>query len=102
MKSQWSSACYHNGYIYGFSNAKVQCVSAKNGEVKWAKTGFGKGSLILVDNKLLILSDKGVLKQIEATPDMYKETGSIQALDGKSWTAPSFSDGRIYSLPSAS
>ena len=44
----------------------------------------------------MVLSDRGVLKQIEANPNEYIETGSVQALEGKSWTAPSFSDGRVF------
>jgi len=96
MKNVWSSSCYFNGYIYGFNNAKMQCISAKDGELKWVKRGLGKGSLIIVGNKLLMLSDKGKLVMADAKPDAYSEKGSIQALDGKSWTAPSFYNGNVY------
>lgn len=96
MNNNWSSSLYYNGYIFGFNNAKLQCNLAIDGSIKWSQRGFGKGSLILVGDKLLVLSDKGVLKQIEASPEAYKEIGSIQALDGKSWTAPSYSNGRVF------
>lgn len=96
IKCLWSTSCHKDGYIYSISNAKLLCNSIETGETKWAVRGFGKGSLIIVDNKLLVLSDRGVLKQIEANPNEYIETGSVQALEGKSWTAPSFSDGRVF------
>ncbi len=96
MKSNWSSSCHYKGYIYGFSNSKLQCISIETGETKWGKRGLGKGSLILVDNKLLVLSDKGILKLVDTNPDIYTEISSFQALDGKSWTAPSFSNGLLF------
>lgn len=96
MKTDYSSSVYYNGNIYGFHIAALNCISAETGEKKWTKRGFGKGSLILVNDKLLVLSDKGKLIQIEATPDGYTEQGSFQALEGKSWTAPSYSNGKLY------
>ena len=54
MKTDYSSAIYYNGYIYGFHVAALQCISAETGEKKWAKRGFGKGSLIRVGDQLLV------------------------------------------------
>lgn len=96
MKNHFSSSVYHDGYIYGFSNALFRCVSAETGELKWSKIKLGKGSLILVNDKLLVLSDKGLLKLVETNPEAYTELGSFQAIDGKSWTAPSYGNGHVY------
>ncbi|MDF1546692.1 MAG: PQQ-like beta-propeller repeat protein [Bacteroidales bacterium] len=96
MKNDYSTSVYYDGYIYGFNVAALTCISATTGEKKWTKRGFGKGSLILVDDKLLVLSDQGKIIQVKATPDAYTEQGSFQAIEGKSWTAPSFSDGKVY------
>lgn len=96
MKNHFSTSVSCNGYIFGYSNAAFRCISAKNGEIKWTKRGLGKGTVILVNDKLLVLSDKGVLKLVEANPDVYSELGSFQALTGKSWTAPSVANGNVY------
>ncbi|MCT4604343.1 MAG: PQQ-binding-like beta-propeller repeat protein [Marinifilum sp.] len=96
MKNDYSSSIYHNGYVYGFHVAALQCISVKTGEKKWTKRGYGKGSLIRIGDQLLVLSDKGKLIQVKATPDAYTELGNIQAIDGKSWTAPSYANGKIY------
>lgn len=96
MKNDFSSSLFYDGNIYGFNVAALQCVSAETGEKKWTKRGFGKGSLILVDDKLLVLSDKGKLIQVQATAEAYTEQGMFQAIDGKSWTAPSFYDGKLF------
>lgn len=96
MKTDFNTSVYHNGHIYGFHVAALRCISAETGEVKWTKRGYGKGSLILVDGSLFVLSDKGKLVLVEATPDSYIERLSLQAMEGKSWTAPSFAKGKIY------
>lgn len=96
MKNDFSSSLYYEGHIYGFNVAALQCISAETGEKKWTKRGLGKGTLILVDDKLLVLSDKGKIVQVKATPEAYTEQGGFQALEGKSWTAPSFSGGKLY------
>ncbi|MDE5422649.1 PQQ-binding-like beta-propeller repeat protein [Ancylomarina sp. DW003] len=96
MKNDYSSTLYYDGHFYGFNVAALQCISAETGEKKWTKRGFGKGSLILVGDKLLVLSDKGQLIQVKATPDVYTEQRRFQAIQGKSWTAPSFVNGKLY------
>ena len=96
MKNDFNSSCYHDGNLYGFHVAALRCLSADSGEVKWTKRGMGKGSLIIVDDKLIVLSDQGKLVIVEATPDAYEEKAIIQAINGKSWTAPSFANGKIY------
>lgn len=96
MKTDFNTSVYHDGYIYGFHVAALRCISAETGEVKWTKRGYGKGSLILVDGHLFVLSDKGKLAVVEATPDTFTEKANIQAMEGKSWTAPGFSNRKIY------
>ncbi len=57
---------------------------------------MGKGSLILIDDNLLVLSDQGKLAIVDATPDAYTEKSATQVINGKSWTAPSFANGKLY------
>jgi len=96
LRTPFSSAVAHDGHIYGFDNATLKCISSETGEVSWAKRGFGKGSLLVAGGHLVVLSDRGKVVMVEATPEGYREVGSFQALDGKSWTAPAMADGRLY------
>jgi outer membrane protein assembly factor BamB len=96
MRNHFSSTLYHDGHLYGFDNATFKCLDAATGAQKWAKRGFGKGSLIYADGKLIVLSDRGRLALVKASSDTYTEVGSVQALTGKSWTAPVLADGRLY------
>ena len=96
MKNHFNSSVLHEGHVYGFNNAILKCVSIETGEPCWAKRGLGKGSLILAGDQLVVLSDGGKLALVEASPEGYKEVASFQALEGKSWTAPSYAAGRLY------
>lgn len=96
MQNEWSTSCYHKGFIYGISKTKLVCVSAETGEMKWGQRGFGKGSLIILGDKLIVLSDQGLVTVVDASPEKYTKIGSFQALQGKSWTAPSFAEGKLF------
>ncbi len=96
MRNDWSSSSYKNGYIYGFNVATMQCIDAETGRRVWLTRGFGKGSLILIGDRLVILSDLGRLTFAEATPEEYREIEVLEGIEGRSWTAPSFANGRLY------
>ena len=96
LKNHFSSSLARDGFIYGFDNGTLKCVDAATGEQRWAERGFGKGSLIAADGLLLVLGDRGTLALAEATPEAYHELARVQALKGKSWTAPTLAGGRLY------
>ena len=96
MKNQFSSSVLHNGILYGFDDATFKAIDAATGNERWKQRGFGHGSLILAGGHLIVLSDRGKLALVSATPDEYRELGSAQVLEGKCWTSPSLADGRLY------
>jgi outer membrane protein assembly factor BamB len=96
MRNHFSSSVVHDGHVYGFDNASLRSVALDSGESKWIKRGLGKGSLIRAGTHLVVLSDTGKLVLVEATPSGYVEKGSVQALEGRCWTAPSLAHGRLY------
>jgi len=96
MKNDWSSSCYRDGHIYGFNIANLQCIDVENGQRKWSRRGFGKGSLIMVNDRLVILSDQGRITIAQASPEAFVEIASLDALEGRSWTAPSYSGGLLF------
>lgn len=96
MKNQFSSSVLHDGIIYGFDDATLKAIDAATGKERWKTRGFGHGSLILAGGHLIVLSDRGKLALVQATPEAYRELGNAQVLEGKCWTAPSLADGRLY------
>jgi outer membrane protein assembly factor BamB len=96
MRNHFNTSVYSKGNIYGFDNALLKCIDANTGEEKWKKSGFGKGSLLLADGHLIVLSERGQLLLIEAKPEAYTEKASANVLDGKCWTMPTLVDGKLY------
>ena len=96
MRNDFSSSCYKDGHIYGFNVATLQCIDAETGRRLWLSRGFGKGSLIMVNDRLIVLSDLGKLTMVEATPEAYRKIAEWDALEGRSWTAPSYANGKLY------
>ena len=96
MKNHFSSSLVLDGHLYGFDNATLKCLDVATGELRWAKRGYGKGSLIAADGALYVLTDRGRLVQVRATPEGFEEMGRVQALDGRTWTAPVLSRGQLF------
>lgn len=95
MENHFNSSVLHQGHLYGFDNAILKCIDASTGAEKWKESGFGKGSLILADGQLIVLSDRGQLALVEANPSAYTEKAKAQVMQGKTWTMPALSDGKL-------
>jgi outer membrane protein assembly factor BamB len=96
MRNHFSSSVIDAEHLYGFDNATLKCIALSDAGIAWAKRGFGKGSLILADGHLIVLSETGELALVQATSREYVERGRIQALSGRCWTAPSLAGGKLY------
>lgn len=96
MKNHFSTSVAVGEYLYGFDNATLRCLALADGQNQWSKRGFGKGSLIVAGDKLLVLGDNGTLALVMATPEAYRELGSVEALDAGSWTPPSIAGSWLF------
>lgn len=102
LRTQMNAAVLFDGHLYGADGdttdqqAPLKCVELGTGAEKWAHPGFGTGTVIVADGKLITLSARGELSVAPATPAGYKPVAKAQVLGGKCWTAPVLSDGRIY------
>jgi len=96
MRNHFNSCVLWDGYLYGFDESTLRCLDFKTGEVKWSQEGLGKGSLMIADGKLIILSERGKLVIAPASPEGFKELASVQILMGKCWTVPVLANGKIY------
>jgi len=96
MRNHFNSCVLWEGHLYGFDESQLRCLDWETGDVKWTKRGMGKGSLMIADGKLIIMSDKGQLVIAEASPDSFNELASAKVLSGLCWTVPVLSGGKIY------
>jgi len=102
LMNHWSTPVCIDGHLYGmfqfkeYGNGPLKCVELATGKIKWSKSGFGPGGVILVDDKLIATSDTGEVVISKATPDTYSEIGRFKAISGKCWTHAAYSDGQVY------
>ncbi len=102
LPNHWSTPVYYQGHLYGmfsfkeFGSGPLKCVELESGVIKWSQNGFGPGNVILADGHLLALDDQGTLVLVAATPSAYQEVGRLKAIEGKCWSTPALSNGRLY------
>jgi outer membrane protein assembly factor BamB len=102
MGNHFNSCVLWNGFLYGIDGntdrpgIELRCVDLKTGEIRWAQAGIGLGSLMLADERLIVLGDKGELVIADASPEGFKPRARAQVLGGKCWTAPVLANGHIY------
>jgi outer membrane protein assembly factor BamB len=108
MRNHMNTCVLWKGTLYGIDGqtdnsrgCAVVALDHATGEVKWKQRGLGCGSLLVADEKLIILGDEGDLVVAEASPAGYKEIAKAKILDGTCWSVPTLSGGRLYARNSA-
>ena len=95
MKNRFSSSVLHDGYIYGLDESILGCIDAATGELQWKGGRYGYGQLLLAGDHLVILTERGDLVLVRATPEGREEVGRFAAIEGKTWNVPAIADGRL-------
>ncbi len=106
-QSHWSTPVCRQGYLFGQftpndANAQLRCLDMRTGAVKWATNNFGRGSVLLVDDHLLLITERGDLVLAEPDTNSYTEVTRFLAMPdfhtdtNKCWNAPAVSDGKVY------
>lgn len=98
MKNHHGGVVLVNGYLYGFSDAILTCISFATGRTVWRDRSVGKGALTYADGHLYMLGENNVVGLAEATPEGYKEKGRFSIADQglPSWAHPVVCGGKLY------
>jgi outer membrane protein assembly factor BamB len=98
MKPDYNDILVHDGNIYGFDNSIFACIGLEDGKRKWKGGRYAKGqALLMADSGLiLVVSEKGELVLLRATPEKHQELGKIDALKDKTWNHPVVVGDRLY------
>ncbi|MEX0702496.1 MAG: PQQ-binding-like beta-propeller repeat protein [Planctomycetales bacterium] len=109
------------------NEGELRCLNAKTGEVEWRANGYdgdpaqlkldpqtgrvvdangdaipfpfyGRGSKIRVEDKFIVLGERGTLALVKVNPEKWEELSraSYQEIGYPAWTAPVLSRGRLY------
>ena len=99
--AHWSTTVAHDGYLYGlyghrdFAKNAFKCIDIRTGKILWQEPGFGPSQVIMAGGRLVATTDYGQLVLIEPNPTAYRELARIDAIKGKVWASPAFSDGQL-------
>jgi hypothetical protein len=91
------------GHLYGShgpvhrrrQDVAIVCVEIASGKTVWSAPRL-KGSLIIANSKLLILTHDGTLIAAEATPKGFQELARYEGLGTRTWSPPVLHAGRLY------
>lgn len=103
MRNHFNNSVLYQQHFYGMDGnsnlgriVRLTCLDQKTGKTKWREAGFGCGSLLISNGKLIILSDEGTLVTAEASPEAFKEISRFKVLDHQCWTVPVLCNGLLY------
>jgi outer membrane protein assembly factor BamB len=86
MKTKFANVAICENYVYGLSDGILECVDLANGLSKWKQGRYGHGQILLVNDLLLVLSEKGEVLLVEASPESPNNVmGRFQAIHGLTW-----------------
>lgn len=96
MKNKFNSSVLHEGFVYGLDEGILTCLDVNTGARKWKGGRYGYGQVLLASGHLIVMSDKGELALVKATPAEYTEVARFAALEGPTWNYPAIAGGRLF------
>jgi outer membrane protein assembly factor BamB len=96
----FSSPVRYRDHLYAIDEKRdLTCIDLRTGAVRWRRRGFLQGSLLRVDDRLLVLGGDGKLALVGADPDEFRGQTldrRRQPLRGRCWTVPVPAGGKLY------
>ncbi len=96
LKSSYAIPIHHDGHLYGYSGQTLTCIDAETGERAWRSRPPGKGATVLLDDLLVVWTNKGSVTLLPASPEGYAQIASGPVLEIGSLVSPSFAEGMLF------
>ena len=101
MSCHYSSCVTLDGYLYGFhgrqeAGADLRCIELKTGRVLWNQPGLRSGTLTLANKEILVLTERGELVRIAASPKNYTVLQRSKVTREEVRAFPALAHGRFY------
>ncbi|MCA8999709.1 MAG: PQQ-binding-like beta-propeller repeat protein [Planctomycetaceae bacterium] len=102
LATQYCTPIHHQGYVYVIDGrddvppADLKCIDLETGKTTWVEYGFGYGTLILADGKLLAAKTNGELVMFSANPQEFEPLSHFRVFRKTVRALPAVSNGKLY------
>ena len=101
MQNQISCSVTDGNFLFGVhgdvdAGTQLRCMDLLSGDVKWSDDSIHPGAVSATKQHLIVLTLSGELLVGKLSSREFLPTARHQVVDGKCWTAPVLSGGRIY------
>lgn len=97
MCCHFASPVRRGEYLYGIDESRLNCLNLRNGKVMWTQSSIHKGSLLRVNDDLLVLGEEGQLLLLDAAPEQRAPKAEAKPFhDARCWTMPVIAEGKLF------
>ncbi|MBT5910899.1 MAG: PQQ-like beta-propeller repeat protein [Opitutae bacterium] len=104
LSTHMNNAIPVGNYLYGFDGnvhmagpKDLVCINFSTGEEQWRdKSNLQVGSLIVADNRIIALGQRGEAAIAPVSPKGFKPIVREQVIGGRCWTSPVLANGYLY------
>lgn len=94
LRTKLGNVVIRDGVIFGIDDIDMDAAELETGKRRWKKRRrpeLGHGQILLVGDKILVISESGELVLIAADAKKYRELAQLQAIEGVTWNNPALS-----------
>ena len=95
LKAKFNASVAKGKLLFGLDEGILTCLDMDTGDWLWKGGRYGYGQMILAEDTIIILTDKGEIVFVEAQADHHVELGRFQAIQGKTWQHPILANHRL-------
>jgi outer membrane protein assembly factor BamB len=97
MRCHFASPVRRGPYLFGIDDSRLSCLDLRSGKVMWKHSGIQKGSLLRVNDYLLVLGEEGQLLLLDAVPEERAPKAQYRPFQGgRCWTMPVVAEGKLF------
>jgi outer membrane protein assembly factor BamB len=101
LKAHFNTPAQLGGFVYGFDGdvgrrSALVCIDLSSGEEKWRERDVKSGSVVVADDRLLVMTEAGDLILAAGSPAGYRELGRKKILKPRCWVQPTLANGTLY------
>jgi outer membrane protein assembly factor BamB len=96
LRTKFTSALVDGDVAYGLNDGILECVDLDAGKRLWRQGRYGHGQVLLVERKLVIVTESGELVVIAADPSKPELLARLPVLQGTTWNPLAVVGSQIY------